>query len=163
MDQVKQQVWIAEGLIDQYGDIVRRYVRAWKDDNASEQHVLHGELERIYPAIWEHLDGAAKLTQNTNRTTDNYSRIRSRPDLVTSNAIANVESKVVGVAHLPTKTVVTSQLTMRHNEEGVGIAREAANALKGAWPELDWTPPVAPNVDLRGGFFSKLIRKFTGG
>lgn len=140
VDQVKQQVWIAKGLIDQYGDIVRRYVQAWKDDNDAEQHVLHGELERIYPAIWEHLDSAAKLTQSTGRTTEGYSGLRSRSDLVTSNAVASVSSQVVGVTHLATKTVITSELKMRHNEEG-----------------------PAPDVDLRGGFFSKLFRRFTGG
>ncbi|MGE0398957.1 MAG: hypothetical protein AB7T06_19770 [Kofleriaceae bacterium] len=163
MDQVKQQVWIAEGLIDQYGDVLRRYTQAWKRDDDSEQHVLHGEIERIYPAIWEHLDSAAKLSQSSGRTTDAYSQVRARPDLVTSNAIANVESKVVGVTHLPTKTVITSELRIKHNEEGLAIARQASRALKDAWPEIDWTPPSTPNVDLSGGFFSKLIRKLTGG
>ena len=163
MDQVKQQVWIAEGLIDQYGDILRRYMKAWSSQEEAECHVLHGEIERVYPAIWEQLDSAAKLTQGTGRTTDHYSRIRSRPDLVTSNALATVDERVVGITTLPTKTIVTSQLTMRHNQEGVDIARQAARALKEAWPELDWTPPATPNVDIRGGFFSQLFRRIFGG
>jgi len=82
VDQVKQQVWIAEGLIDQYGDILRRYMKAWSSQEEAECHVLHGEIERVYLEIWEQLDGAAKLTQSTGRTTDD-SQIRARPDLVT--------------------------------------------------------------------------------
>ena len=160
MDQVKQQVWIAEALIDQYGDIIRRYQEAWSAQDEAECHVLIGELERIYPGIWEQLDSAAKLTAGAGRDTDTYARIRARPDLVTTNALASVTSRVVGTTHLATKTVVTSELLMQHNQDGVDIAREAVRALQATWPELDWTPPAPTgDIDVRGGFFSRLLRR----
>jgi hypothetical protein len=142
VDQVKQQVWIAIGLVDQYGDILRRYDEAFLEQNEAECHVLRGEVERVYPAIWEHLDGAAKLTQGAGRDAGSYAQIRARPDLVTTNALANID------AH-----------TLMTNQEGIAIARAAADALQRVWPELDWTPPATPDVDLRGGFFGRLLRK----
>jgi len=163
MDQVKQQVWIAEGLIDQYRDVLRRFLKAYSDQDESEQHVLHGEIERIYPCIWEQLDSAAKLSSTAGRSIDAYSRIRTQPGLETGAAIARTDEKFVGASIGPRSTTYTFQLTVKHNDEGVTIAKQAAVALKGAWPEVDWTPPATPDVDLRGGFFSKLIRRFTGG
>ncbi|MFN0246278.1 MAG: hypothetical protein ACKV2T_05190 [Kofleriaceae bacterium] len=142
MDQVKQQVWIAIGLVDQYGDILRRYDEAFLEQNEAECHVLRGEVERVYPSIWEHLDGAAKLTAGSGRAIDAYAQIRAHPELVTTNALASVDPH-----------------TLRQNQEGIDLARAAARALQHAWPELDWTPPATPDVDLRGGFFGRLLRK----
>lgn len=164
MEQVKQQVWIAEGLIDQYRDVLRRYLQAYSDKNDSEQHVLHGEIERIYPGIWEQLDSAAKLSAEAGRNIDAYSRIRTQPGLETGAAIARTEEKFVGASIGVRKTTYTFEMTVTHNQEGINIAKQAATALKSAWPEVDWTPPAAPEVDLRGGgFFGRLIRKLTGG
>jgi hypothetical protein len=162
MDQVKQQVWIAEGLIDQYGDVLRRYLQAYRDKNDNEQSVLHGEIGRIYPGIWEQLDSAAKLSSDAGRDIGAFSRIRSQPGLETGAAIAKTEEKFVGASVGLTKTTYTFEMKVTHNEEGIQIARQAADALKSAWPELDWTPPATPEVDLGGGgFFSRLLRKLT--
>jgi len=160
MDQVRQSVWIAESLIAQYLGVLRRYQGAWKVGDEGEMSVLRAELERVYPSIWEHLDGAAAKSRAAGRAPEAYAAIRSRPGLDVRTAITDVQERVVGVKHEVDRSIYTSQLTVQHNTDGVALARDAAAALKAAWPELDWTPPKEPDVDLRPrGFFARLFGK----
>jgi hypothetical protein len=160
MEQVRQSVWIADSLITQYASVMARYMDAWKDDNPIEMSVLRGEIERVYPAIWEHLDQAAATTREAGRSLESYAAVRANPGLERGAAIADVQERVVGMEYKLTKTVVKSELTVRHNHEGVALARQAAAALRATWPELDWTPPAEPDVDLRPrGLFARLFGK----
>jgi hypothetical protein len=158
MEQVRQSVWVAESLIGQYEQVMRRYMAAWQQQNEPEMSVLRGEIERVYPSIWEHLDDAAAKTRGVGRGTEGYAAVRGRPGLEVGAAIANVRERVVGIEHKLTKTVVKSELSVHHNAEGLAHARDAVAALKAAWPELDWTPPKEPEVDLRPrGLFARLF------
>jgi hypothetical protein len=160
MESVRQSVWIAESLIDQYASVMTRYLAAWKDDNEPEMAVLRGEIERVYPSIWEHLDAAGLRTRDLGRDAGAYFAIRQTPGLEIGAAIANVTEKVVGVTPGLRGTTVTSQINVHHNAEGVELARQAAAALRTAWPEADWTPPSEPEVDLRPrGLLARLFRR----
>jgi len=157
-EQVRQGIWIAESLVAQYGDVLRRYKQMWQEQRDTEQSALRAELERLYPAIWEHLDGAAELTRKAGRDRTAYDQIRNTPGLERAAAIAEVAERHVGSALKGLDTVHTFELTIKHNAEGLQFALRAAQAIKAAWPELDWTPPQEPEVDLRPrGFFARLL------
>ena len=155
--QVRQSVQIADGLVGQYSDVMRRYVQAWKDDNDSEMSVLRAEVERVYTGIWEQLDDAAMRTRAAGRSTDTYTAVRSSSGLDAGAAIANVNEKYLGTEYGITRNKAKFQLTIQHNTDGLNYAKQAIAALQSVWPELDWRPVEEPQVDLRKGFFAKLF------
>jgi len=56
------------------------------------------------------------------------------------------------------KTTYTFELKIHQNGEGLAAAEQAVAAMRAAWPELDFTPAPAPDVDLRPrGFLSRLF------
>ncbi len=135
-EAVRQQVWIAEGLIVQFGEVLERLAKAF-DAQRAEAHVLRAEVERLYPAIWDHLDTAATLTRRAGRSTEAFARVRELPGLVTAHAF--------------------DAMIDRRN---LGLAREAVRGIKDAWPDLDWTPPrVHEDIDVRGGWLGRVLRK----
>jgi hypothetical protein len=158
--QVRQSVQIADGLVGQYSDVMRRFMTAWKTDNDAEMSVLRAEVERIYGGIWEHLDDAAAKTRAAGRSTDAYTAVRSSRALDAGAAIANVNEKFVGFEAGISKTKAKFELTVQHNAEGIEHAKHAIAALQSVWPELDWKPVVEPEVDLRPkGLLSRLFRR----
>src|SRR5688500_2874448 len=67
-------------------------------------------------------------------------------------------SECVDIRDRGSKTIVTFELTIQQNREGLAAARRAADALRGVWPELDFTPAPDPGVDLRPrGFLARLF------
>lgn len=156
--QVRQHVQIAEGLIDQYPEAMSRFMNAYKEADDAEMSVSRAELERVYTGIWEQLDAAARMTETAGRTVGEYRAIRSTPDLEVGAAIFDTRERVAGLSPGIGGTKVRSQLTVQHNTRGVELARRASRALQAAWPDVDWTPPEIPDVDLRsGGAIGKLL------
>lgn len=118
--------------------------------------VLRAEIERVYAAIWEHLDDAATKTRAASRSTAAYATLRSSIDA--SAAIANVNEKYAGMDPGFTRVKATFELTVRHNQEGIEQATRAIAALQDVWPDLDWRPVEQPEVDLRPrGLLSRLF------
>lgn len=146
---LRQAVLIAGTLIDQYADVVRRLLAARADGDEPEEHVLRAEVERIYGAIWEHLDEAARSSRAAGRDVSAYERIRARPELDVAVAVGDVSGRVTDVVEEGRWTKITTEARVVHNKGGVELARAGAAALREAWPELDWTPGDAPDVDLR--------------
>ena len=157
-ERVRQHVQIAEGLVDQYPDAIARYMFAWKEDEEAEMSVTRAEVERVYTGIWEQLDAAARLAEAAGRPVPELRAIRSAPGLEVNVAIFDSRDKVVGFTPGIRGTTVKSELTVEHNVQGVELAKRAIGAFQAAWPELDWTPPATPDVDLRpSGGLGKLV------
>ncbi len=148
---------IAEGLIDQYTDAMARFTTAWKDSEDAEMSVVRAEVERVYTGIWEQLDAAAELTEATGRSAGQYREIRLTPGLEVGAAIFDARERVAGISPSIRGAQVRSELTVQHNVSGVDLARRAARDLKEQWPELDWTPPDEPDVDLRPAGFGRVV------
>lgn len=155
--QVRQHVQIAEGLIDQYPEVMARFMTAWKESEDAEMSVTRAEVERVYTGIWEQLDAAARLTEDAGRSADRFREIRATPGLEVGAAIFDTRERVAGVSPGLRGTKVKSELTVKHNVQGVDLARQATRALQAIWPELDWTPPEMPDVDLRPGGLGRLV------
>lgn len=157
--QVRQSVQIADGLVGQYGDVMNRYIKAWKEQDDSEMSVLRAEIERVYTAIWEQLDDAAAATRLAGRSIDAYAAVRGSGALDAGRAIKNVEEKFKGFqVGVLDKGKAKFQLTIQHNTDGLDHAKRAIAALQGVWPELDWRPVEEPQVDLRPkGLFGRLF------
>jgi len=150
-------VQIADGLIEQYPDAMSRFMAAWKESDDAVMSVTRAEVERVYTGIWEQLDDAARLTEGEGRAVDQFREIRSTPGLEVGAAIFDTRERVAGISPGMGGTKVKSELTVQHNAQGVELARRASRVLQAAWPELDWTPPVTPDVDLRPGGIGKLV------
>jgi hypothetical protein len=160
VEQVRQPILIADSLIAQYRDVVRQFIQAWKDDNDPEMSVQRAHIERVYTGIWEQLDDAARTTQAAGRSIDAYLAIRHAPGLVVGAAIAGTSEKLVGIKDGLRMSTFTFQLKIHQNGEGLAAAEQAVAAMRAAWPELDFTPAPAPDVDLRpGGFLGRLFRR----
>ncbi|MGE0551273.1 MAG: hypothetical protein AB7O24_22230 [Kofleriaceae bacterium] len=164
MQIVRQHILIADSLIVQYDQVIRRFMDAWGHDDDTEMSLLRAELERIYTAIWENLDAAARGTQAANRPVSAYGAIRSAPGLDAGAAIRDVSEQFVGSRRIEgglfgrDKIETTHKLTVAHNQQGLEIARKAVEALRTVWPELDWTIAPDPVVDLRPrGLLSRLF------
>lgn len=157
MNQVQSLISIADDLTGQFQTIVGRMAKAAASGDDSDLSSMRAESERLYTAIWEHLDDAAKQTHAAGRSTDAYVGIRAGVGV--GPGVAAVESKVVGIEHGVRHDVVTTRGTVQYNTEGVSRARQAITLLQGAWPEVDWTPATAqPEVDLRPrGLLSRLF------
>jgi hypothetical protein len=158
--QVRQCVQIADGLVGQYSDVMKRFTQAWQHDNEAEMSVLRAEVERIYAGIWEQLDDAAAQTRAAGRSIDDYAAIRNSRALDAGAAIANVNERFVGFEPGISKGKAKFELSVRHNAEGIAHAKQAIAALQATWPELDWKPFDEPQVDLRPkGLLSRLFRR----
>jgi hypothetical protein len=158
VEQVRQPLLIADSLIAQYRDVVRQFIQAWKDGNDAEMSVQRAHIERVYTGIWEQLDDAARTTQGAGRSIDGYLAIRHAPGLVVGAAVADTTEKLVGVTPGVRKTTYTFELKIHQNGEGLAAAEQALGAMRAAWPELDFTPAPAPDVDLRPrGLLSRLF------
>jgi len=155
--QVRQHVLIAAGLIDQYQEAMARMMTAWQESDDAEMSVTRAEVERVYTGIWEQLDTAARLTEHAGRSTESFRQLRSTPGLEVGAAIGDVQERVVGMTPGIGKTTVKSRLTVTHNADGVALARRATTALQESWPEVDWTPPETPDVDLRPGGLGRIV------
>lgn len=155
--QLRQHVQIAEGLLEQYPDALARFMAAWKESEDAEMSVTRAEVERVYTGLWEQLDAAARLTEGAGRAADRFRELRATPGLEVGAAIFDTRERVAGVTPGLRGTKVTSELTVQHNTHGVELARQAVRALQAAWPELDWTPPETPDVDLRPGGLGRLV------
>src|SRR5688572_28067852 len=123
--QVRQHVQIAEGLIDQYPEAMDRYMTAWKESEDAEMSVTRAEIERVYTGIWEQLDAAARLTESAGRAADQFRQIRSTPGLEVGAAFFDTRERVAGITPGIGKTTVKSELTVKHNAQGIELARKA--------------------------------------
>jgi hypothetical protein len=159
MQQVRQCVLIADDLVAQFQSVVGRMAKAASQQDDSEVPVLRAEGERLYGAIWEHLDDAAQKTHAAGRPTEDYATLRSAPGLNAAVGVSDVRSDVIGITAGFRKDIVHVQATVTMNAQGIDLARRASTALKAAWPEIDWTPaPPTPDVDLRPrGLLSRLF------
>jgi hypothetical protein len=157
MQQVKQNVLIADDLALQFQVVVGRITAAAASQQDTDLSALRAESERLYVGIWEHLDVAAAQTRNAGRSADAYVALRANAD--TAVGVTNVSSEVVGVEHGWNKDVYTVRGSAKLNARGIESARSASAALKAAWPDVDWTPPAPlPDIDLRPrGFFARLF------
>lgn len=159
MQQVRQSVWIADDLALQFQSVVTKMAQVASSRDDSDVPLLRAEGERLYGAIWEHLDDAANKSRNAGRAVDAYDTIRTAPGLNATVGVADVNSEVIGISHGIKKDIVHVKATVTMNAQGVDLARRASAALKAAWPDLDWTPaPAMPDVDLRPrGLLSRLF------
>jgi len=161
--QVRQHVQIAEGLVEQYPEALERYLTAWSESNEAEMSVTRAEVERVYTGIWEQLEAAARLTEGAGRSAARYREVRATPGLEVGAAIFNTDERVIGVKPVLRGTKVKAELSVQHNSEGLELAGQAMRALQEVWPELDWTPPETPDVDLRprglGGWIAGWFKK----
>jgi hypothetical protein len=157
MQQVKQNVQIADDLALQFQAVVGKIVAAAASQSDMDLSAHRAESERLYTGVWEHLDAAAAHTRNAGRSTDAYAALRAKAD--TAVGVTGVSSEVVDVKYGTTKDVYTIQGSAKLNAHGIESARQASAALKAAWPDIDWTPPAPmPDIDLRPrGFFSRLF------
>jgi hypothetical protein len=156
MQQVKQNVQIADDLALQFQSVVGKITAAAASQKDMDLSALRAESERLYVGIWEHLDVAAAHTRNAGRSTDGYAAARAQTD--TAVGVMDVTSEVVGIQHGLTRDTYTVRGTARLNQRGIESARLASAALKAAWPDIDWTPPALLDIDLRPrGFFARLF------
>lgn len=167
--QVRSSVLVARTLIGEYEGVVRRMLNAYSAKDADEQDSCRAEVERVHAAIWEQLDGAAKLTRAAQRGTSAYAEIRANPDLVVGAAVlASKESEPehVGTRREGGKKIDTYRTTLEvhHNGAGVRRARDAAAALEHAWPEVDWHDASAdePVPDLTPNGIGAKLARFVG-
>lgn len=163
--QVRTSVLVARTLIDEYATVRQRFIAAWKASDDTEQSVVRAELERVYGAIWEQLDAAARQTEAAGRSIASYVAIRTDPSLDPAVAVKDLRehSQAVGTEFRGGKswTRIRSTLEMHDNGRGLDSARDATAALQDAWPELDWRDAAAdepvPDLSTGGG---KLARWF---
>jgi len=164
--RVKQHVQLAEMLLDQYGQVVERMLRAWwnaNDDKGSvleseDAEVLGAEAQRLYAGTWEQLDGAAAAARAAGRPVEAYAAILAA-GVDRATAIRGVTFKHSTAVKLR-RTYDRTQLTLEQNEAGLAAAREAVAGFHAAWSELDWTPHVEPEVDLRPrGLLGRLFNR----
>lgn len=157
MQQVKQNVLIADDLLLQFRSVAGRITHAMASQQDSDLSSLRAESERLYRGIWEHLDAAAAQTRSAGRSTDAYAAIRATAD--TAVGVTGARADVVGIEHKATKDIYTIEATTSLNGHGLDSAAQASAALKATWPDVDWTPPApAPDVDLRPrGLLSRLF------
>ena len=157
MQQVKQNVLIADDLLLQFRSVVGRITHAMASQQDSDLSSLRGESERLYAGIWEHLDVAATQSRSAGRSTDAYAAIRATADR--SVGVTNAHADVVGVQHKTNVDIYTVEAKTSFNAKGIEAAAQASAALKATWPDVDWTPPAPmPDVDLRPrGLLSRLF------
>jgi hypothetical protein len=157
MQLVKQSVQIADDLVGQFQVVVSRITAAALDKYDMDMSSLRAEAERLYTAVWEHLDLAAAHTRNAGRRTDAYAAVRAGVDVAVG--VAGVQTAIVDTQRRGDKIVYTTQADTSYNGHGVASAREASAALKAAWSDIDWTPPAPmPDVDLRPrGWIARLF------
>ena len=165
--QVRSSVLVARTLIDEYATAQKRFVAAWRAQDDTEQGLIRAELERVYGAIWEQLDAAAKKTEAAGRSIAEYIEVRNDPTLDTAVAVKDVRetARVAGTEYRGGQswTTVRRRLHMHDNESGLDSARRATKALEGAWPELDWRDTSAdepvPDLTTGGGKIAKWLGK----
>jgi hypothetical protein len=148
MNRVLSLVNIATDLVAQFQTTVGRMASAAAAGDDDTLSSLRAEAERLFTAIWEHLDDAAKHTGLAGRSAEAYATIRA--DVGVGPGINGIEAHVVAIERKRDHDVVTTRGTVQYNTEGVARARAAVSALHAAWPDLDWSPvAAAPDVDLR--------------
>jgi hypothetical protein len=77
MNQVQSLISIADDLTALFQTIVGRMAGAAASGDDGDLSSMRAESERLYTAIWEHLDHAAKQTRAAARSTDAYAGIRA--------------------------------------------------------------------------------------
>jgi hypothetical protein len=164
---VKQHVQLAELLLHQYGEVVERMLRAWwnaNDDKGSliqsdDVHVLGAEAQRLYAGVWEQLEDAAAAARAAGRAVEAYAQLRAQPELDRVTAIRGVTFAHATVEKRG-RTYDRTQLTLDQNDAGLAAARAAIRGFQAAFGEVDWTPHVEPEVDLRPrGLLSRLFNR----
>ncbi|MCE9574994.1 MAG: hypothetical protein K8W52_17725 [Deltaproteobacteria bacterium] len=163
--QIKQHVQIAEMLLAQYDQVLERMLVAWwnsLDDDGKlgkteEMSVLGAEVQRLYAGAWEQLDDAQVAAQAAGQTTAAYAAIRAEPGLDRATAIRGVSLKL-SIKRTYKETFTRTKIALDQNDAGLAAARAAVAAFQAAWPQIDWTPHVEPEVDLRPrGLLSRLF------
>lgn len=157
MQQVKQNVLIADDLLLQFRSVAGRITHAMASQQDSDLSALRGESERLYAGIWEHLDAAAAQTRAAARSTDAYVAIRATADR--SVGVTNVRAELLSIESKGDKDIYHTRAETSFNGNGLASAAQASAALKATWPDVDWTPVAPmPDVDLRPrGLLSRLF------
>ena len=140
-DPVVQAIQIADTLIAQYRDVMVRLDRpgAIKDDELYEIDVA--EAERVFPAIWEHLDRAR---QGLGPVTA-YDDLRGRVgDAARRGVLEYTEETRFDLA---AKRGARAVRIARPNQPGLARAVEASAALKAARPDVDWAAAARAVAD----------------
>jgi len=158
---MRQAVLIAGSLVEQFRATVPRLAEAAANDTSDEAPLLRAELERLYGGIWEQLDAAARLSADAGRTTPRYAELRANPGLDRAQAVYGVETQYGGEQKADGKTWDVVSGHVQVNEAGLALAEAGVAAMQETWPELDWTPDAAPDVDLRPGS-SRLVERIAG-
>lgn len=162
---VKQHVQLAELLLEQYGQVVERMLEAWwhaNDDRGSlvqadDASVLGAEAQRLYAGVWEQLQEADAAARAAGQPVLAYAAIRATPGLDRVTAIRGV-TFTHATATKRGRTYDRAQLALDQNDAGLAAARAAVAAFQAAWPAIDWTRQVEPEVDLRPrGLLSRLF------
>jgi hypothetical protein len=158
-EAVRQALMIAQDLCEQCHALIPRILRARLGDNAQQDEgAMRAEIERCYGGIWEQLDVAARHTRAAGRDTARFDTIRKVPGIDHQQFLRGIGERVVDE---DAKTY-TVEARGDVNRDGLALGLQATALLRAAWPELDFTPAPAPDVDLRPrgfGLFARLFGK----
>jgi hypothetical protein len=158
-EHVRQALMIAQDLCEQVNALIPRILRArLGDQTEQDESSMRAEIERCYTGIWEQLDVAARHTRAAGRDTTRFDAIRKVPGIHHQQFLRGVSERVVA----DDGKWYTVRATGNVNDDGLALALQATALLRGAWPELDFTPAPTPEVDLRPrgfGLFARLFGK----
>jgi hypothetical protein len=138
-DDAIRSIRVASTLIARFRAIV-----AQGTTSPDELAIKIGESQQIYPEIWRHLDDARLVLIARERDVAAYDRAR-RTELV-HLGVTDVEITRELNINMFGRIRYSASKTVSFNLDGVERAHEAARALMGVMPEVDW-PSLARAED----------------
>jgi hypothetical protein len=126
------QIVIAETLMEQFHQVLDSLKREVEGTGPESDSVYIAEGNRVYPAIWEHLDQARAHLAGTGADFSEYDRIRAGADRhigIWDFQHQGSEQRLLGRAEV---------YAWKANHDGVERARHACAVLRRLLPEVDW-------------------------
>lgn len=155
--QVKQSLGVAAALIEQYRELVEHLAAAGARGDSDDASTTRAQIERVYASIWEQLDTAAQLTREAGRQARDYDNLRAQTE-TREAAVQATSERVTDIERKGSKTHITFEHTVHHNDLGLALASQATSSLEDAWPELTWTDDASDDTDLRPGGIHRVVR-----
>jgi hypothetical protein len=132
-EEAVRSLRVASTLLDRYRALTQ--TQALSSD---ELELIVGEAQQIYPEIWRHLGDARKTLATQGRDTAAFDAVR-RSELVELGVTnVDVHSELDIASLLVGRYRQTTVKTVTFNTTGYARARQAAQALMAAMPEVDF-------------------------
>jgi len=132
-DEAVRSLRVASTLLDRY-----RTLTATQALSSDELELIIGEAQQIYPEIWRHLGDARKTLLAHGRDVSGFDAVR-RSELVELGVTdIDVHTELDIASLLVGRYRQTTVKTATFNSAGYARARQGAQALMAAMPEVDF-------------------------